>query len=104
MGVIKAQTTTLGIRLLRMMLDSSQTVIWLFMEGPIKDRAFREIRLSRPIPLQGTVKKPEPRIRIMLSEKYWAMMVFMGMTSKRALATMGTKAVTVILTGRDTHQ
>ena len=70
MGVNMAQTATLGITLDRTMLAMSHTVIWDLMDGPMRERALRAIRRSRPMATQGAVKRPEPKIRMMLSEAY----------------------------------
>ena len=70
MGVKMATTTTFGIILDKTAADKSHTAICDFMEGPIKDKAFKEIRLSKPIFAQGAVNKQEPKINTMLEEAY----------------------------------
>ena len=103
-GVRIATTTTFGIILERTMAARSHTVIWDFMEGPIRESAFKDILLSSPISLQGAVKRQDPKIRIILLEAYWEITSSMGTMLKSALITPGKSAVTVISTGLATHQ
>jgi hypothetical protein len=48
--------------------------------------------------------RPDPKIRIILSDEYCEIMVDMGTTDRNELATTGTMAVTVIFIGRVIHQ
>ena len=103
-GVNTATTTALGSTIENRVAARNHTVIWLFMEGPIKARHRRAIRWSRPIFSQGRVSRVAANSRTMLLEAYWASRWSMGARLRKALATTGTRAVTVSPTGRVIHQ
>lgn len=94
MGQKMAATTTLGRKTDRAVEARNHTKIWLFMEVPMEQRAFTEIRLSSPVVVQVRQMRSLPRRSTAISEKYWLMTGAMGMRLKREFTTMGIKAVT----------
>lgn len=103
-GVKMATTTALGSTMENSTDARNHTVIWLFMLGPMKARHRRAIRWSRPIGSQGRVSRVAAKSSTMLLEAYWASTRSMGARERNALATTGSRAVTVSPTGRVIHQ
>jgi hypothetical protein len=99
-----AQTATFGIILESTILAINQTVICDFIEEPIRESAFKEMRRSKPVAAQGKVRRPEPKISMILSDAYCDVIVDIGTTIRNAFVIMGNVAVTVMFTGRVIHQ
>ena len=103
-GVNSAVTATLGSTVERATLAHIQTMICEVIEGPTSERILSATRRSKPVSFQGVVSRKVPRMRMMLSEKYCEVTASCSTMPNTALTTRGKSAVTVMWTGRVTHQ
>ena len=89
-----AATTTFGRKMERTVDARNQTKIWFFIEVPMKQSALTDTRLSRPVVVHVRQMRSDPKSMTAISEKYWLITWEFGIRLKKALTTIGTKAVT----------
>ena len=104
MGQNRETTAIFGNTVENSILATSHTIICDLIVGPTIESTFRAIRRSSPVDFHGIVSRQEPKIKIILSEKYLEVTLSIGIILNNAFAIIGTNAVTVMFTGWVTHQ